>query len=113
MEVIIKTKGIKLNPGLETFINKHIGTLGKFLPANSKGVIEVEVGIITRHHQKGDIYSAEIMIEEPMSKVLRSYSEKENTEMAVTDAKQEMEAQLTKFKDKLVDERKRKSGEEI
>ncbi|MFA5086801.1 MAG: HPF/RaiA family ribosome-associated protein [Candidatus Paceibacterota bacterium] len=112
MEITIKTKDVKLNPGLEQFINKHIGVLGKFLPPNATGFIEVEIGLITKHHQKGDIYSAEILIEEPMGNVFRAYSEKPNIEMAVTDAKKEMEAQLTKFKDKLITERK-KGGEEI
>lgn len=101
-----------MNPGLEAFINKHIGSLVRFLPENSKGMIEVEVGLLSKHHQKGDIYSAEILIPEPMGKMLRAYSEKENTEMAITDAKHEIETQLIKFKDKRITERKR-SEEEI
>jgi ribosomal subunit interface protein len=106
MEIIIKTKGLEMNPELETFINKQISSLKKFLAINAKGLIEVEVGIVTKHHQKGNIYSAEILIECPRGKVLRAYSEKQNTQIALTDAKKEIEAQLTKFKEKLLTERK-------
>jgi ribosomal subunit interface protein len=111
MEIIIKTKNIEINPGLEAFINKHIGSLERFLPENSKGIIEVEVSLLSKHHQKGNIYGAEILIQEPMGKMLRAYSEKENTEIAITDAKHEMEMQLTKFKDKRITERKRSEEE--
>ena len=107
MGIIIKAKNVKLDPKLEKFINSHIGSLGKFLPPNSTGLIEVNFGLITKHHQKGDIYSAEILIDEPRGKALRAYSEKESIEIAVQDAKKEIEVQLTKFKDKLVTERKR------
>jgi ribosome-associated translation inhibitor RaiA len=56
MGIIIKVKNLQINPSLEAFIHKHIGSLNKFLPENSKGVIEVEISLLSNHHQKGDIY---------------------------------------------------------
>ena len=109
MEIRIKTKNLKLNPKLEKFIQDKLKVLQKFFPANAVKIIDVEIGMTSRHHQKGDIYSAEIQTETPLGRVLRAYSEKDKIEIAILDAKKEIEAQFVKFKERLVSGRKRKS----
>lgn len=113
MEIRIKTKNLKLNPKLEKFIQDKLRVLQKFFPRNAVKIIDIEVGLVSRHHQKGDIYRAEIQTETPLGRVLRAYSEKDKIETAILDAKQEIEAQFSKFKDKLVSIRKKDTRKEI
>ncbi|HOS88020.1 MAG TPA: ribosome-associated translation inhibitor RaiA [Candidatus Pacearchaeota archaeon] len=106
MEIRIKTKNLILNPKLEKFILDKLKNLQKFFPKNAIQIIDVEIGITTFHHQKGNIYSAEIQTETPTGNLLRAYSEKEKIETAILDAKEGLEVQLMKFKEKL-DRRKK------
>jgi len=107
MEIIIKTKDLKLTPGLETFVNQKVGRLKKLLPENSLRKIEIELGLVTLRQQKGDIYSAKIMISEPRGKLLRAYAEEETIKTAIVKAREDIQAQLTKFKERLETERKK------
>ncbi|MFA5178229.1 MAG: ribosome-associated translation inhibitor RaiA [Candidatus Paceibacterota bacterium] len=107
MEIIIKTKDLKLTSGLEAFINQKITRLKKLLPENSLRKIEIELGLVTLRKQKGDIYSAKIMVLEPRGKLLRAYAEEETIKTAIVKAREDIQAQLTKFKERLESERKK------
>ena len=109
MQIRIKETEIKINRGIYSFLEKKIKALKKFLPDIPEPIIEVELGLTTRHHQKGNIYRAEIQILMPKKRIFRAVSEKENLRSAIIEAQKEMEAQLIKRKDTFIAKRKKVS----
>ncbi len=107
MQIRVKETEIKINRGIYSFLKKKIKTLEKFLPDIPDLIIEAELGLTTRHHQKGNVYRAEIQIAMPGKRMLRAVSEKENLRSAILEAKEQMEAQLIKRKDTFIAKRKK------
>lgn len=58
----IKTKNTNLTPDLTNYIYDKLGSIEKYITDSSDKEIlaEVEVGLRSRHHKKGDIFRAEI-----------------------------------------------------
>lgn len=114
MKIVIKTTNLKLNQEIRDYIQEKIGSLEKFARVfqsknyyngffgKGKPRIEVwlEIGKITRHHQKGDIFRAEAQMRFP-GKSLRAESERENLKLAITEIKDELQRELKKHKEKL------------
>jgi len=111
MEILIRTKSADLNPELEGFIKEKLGKISKLLPQNSNGVMEVEIGLTNTKHQKGDFYFAELQMELPKGKKIIAIAEKDNIKTAILAAKESLELQIKKHKEKMEDGKKR-SGEE-
>jgi ribosomal subunit interface protein len=105
MEIIIKLKGLTIKACPREFVEEKLKSLEKLMPQNLGTKVEVEASRTTMHHNKGDIYRAEIQVEMPKSVLLRAVSEKERLDMALLDAKKELEIQLKKYKEKPVAER--------
>jgi ribosomal subunit interface protein len=113
MEIIIRTKNSDLNPELEGFIREKLGKLSKLLPQNFAGGIEVEIGLTNTKHQKGNFYFAELQMEMPKGKKIIAITEKDNIKTAILAAKESLELQIKKYKEKLETEKKRVDAEEI
>ena len=106
MQINIKFTDLDLSPEfreeVEKYVEKKIASLDRYLHTIHKGereiaVAQVEIGRVTRHHNKGDIYRAEIQILAPHFGIdLRTESIKENLYDAIDDAKKEMKRKLTK-----------------
>jgi len=107
MEITLKKTDIKLNTGIESFLNKKIKTLEKFLPKAPDLLVEIEVGLTTKHHQKGDIFKAEMQVQIGQ-KLLRADAEKDNLRSAIIEAVDELEGQLRKRKETYITKRKLK-----
>lgn len=60
MQINIHAKNIELTGAIKAYVNEKIGSLKKILDTESLVLAEVEVGQITKHHQQGDIFRAEI-----------------------------------------------------
>jgi len=95
MEISIKTKNITLNSPLEVFIQDKIGSLDKFLSEKNL-LAEVEISKTTKHHNKGDVFRAELQIELPQ-KLLRAESTMEDLRMAIVDVKDKFQVQIKKY----------------
>lgn len=110
MQINIKATGIQLNEELKKLVDLKIGSLGRFLPKNKKYdyLMEVEIGVSTKHHKKGEIFRSEAQVEMPGGKMLRSVSEKENMKSSLTAVKNDLQIQIKKYKDLGTVERKRK-----
>jgi ribosomal subunit interface protein len=113
MEILIRTKSADLNSELEAFIKEKFGKLNKLLPQNFNGVMEVEIGLTNTKHQKGDIYFAEVQIELPKGKKIIAIAEKDNIKTSILAAKESLELQINKYKEKMEDEKKRSGEEEM
>jgi len=106
MKTKIKATNINLTPYLEDLIKEKMADIAKLLKGEKVLIAEIEVGLTSKHHQKGDIYRAEIQIEVP-NRLLRAVSEKEDFRAALTDAKDEIGKQIIKYKDKKITDKRR------
>lgn len=62
MNINIKTTNITLTPALSEHIDKRLEKISKLLQSDSAAKCDVEVGRTSGHHNKGDIFRAEIHI---------------------------------------------------
>ena len=109
MNIKIKATNIVLTDYLSKLVDQKIKKIEKLLPDVPDLIIEVEIGKTTKHHQKGDLFRAEVQVElPPGGKMLRAVSKKEDFSSALTDAKKELEVQIKKHKEKLSLEQRRK-----
>ncbi len=101
MKIIIKGTKIKLTQNLKDFIEEKIRDLEKFFKFKVKEDFEVkafmEIGKLSKHHRKGDIFYAECQILLP-GKGVRSVAEKEDLKLAICEVKDELQKQLKKYK---------------
>ncbi len=70
----------------------------------------VEVGIITKHHQSGSIYKAEVQIRLP-GRGIRAEAVNEDIFLAIDEIKKELKRQIEEYKEKT--EAKQKRGGRI
>ncbi|MFA5368992.1 MAG: ribosome-associated translation inhibitor RaiA [Candidatus Paceibacterota bacterium] len=113
MQITIRTKSVDLNPGLEAFIKEKLGKIDKLLPLNFAGGVEVEIGLTTTKHQKGDIYFAELQIELPKGKKIIAIEKKDNIKTAILASKESLALQIKKYKEKIEKEKTRGGKEEF
>ncbi|MDO8530332.1 MAG: ribosome-associated translation inhibitor RaiA [bacterium] len=122
MQITIKSKNVELNGQLESFINKKIGGVAKFLKAfeghslpvaGGRNLFDtfVEVERETMHHKKGDIFKAEAKIYLP-GKSLFAKAHGDNLIKAVDEVRDELEAEIRKYKTKVIEFPRRKQKQQ-
>jgi len=111
MNIIIKTKNIELTPSLRNFVEEKIGSLDKYFnllqtkddPALvSKIEAIVEVGRTTLHHRKGNVCRAEVLLSFHRNS-LRAAKSANDLEIAITAVRDDLQRQITAFKEKMID----------
>ncbi len=116
VKIIIKTKNLELTEGLQNFIEKKIGSIKKFIdilkedtPKKGKTLAEifVEVEKETKHHKKGKIFLVKTQLNLP-GKSLIAWSKADNLFKAIVGAKDELRAEIEKYKFKNIDRNRRK-----
>ena len=102
MNINIKATNMELTDAIRDYVGKKIDSLEKFISQRgSNAQVQVEVGKTTHHHQKGDVFRAEINISlSGNSYQFRAESETEDLYAAIDLARDEMERELTHFKGK-------------
>lgn len=99
----IKVTGIDKTPALESYVNSKIEMLKKHLghfSDHSKEIIfECEIGKTTAHHRQGDVYRAEINFTAG-GEHLRAEAVRDDLYAAIDKAKDEMERELRRSKNK-------------
>src|SRR3989344_9339230 len=99
----IKTSGLDLTPSLEEYTRIKINMLHKFFPYYKKEsgelMFEVEIGKISGHHRKGDVYRAEINFNADGAR-MRSEAVRDDIYAAIDEAKDEMSRELRRNKRK-------------
>ena len=109
MKVNIKTTNIELDEALVVWVNDRIGELEKILgtfgpeefSAGEKEKTEafVEIGKISKHHLKGDVFRAEVQLSLP-KKSLRAVARDSDLRTAINAAKEEIQRGIKKYKRK-------------
>jgi putative sigma-54 modulation protein len=96
MQINIKATKMELTPAIEAKVREKIEGLEKYFD----NIIEadVEVGITTSHHHKGNIFRAEINLAVPKT-VLRAEAETDDLYRSITEVKDKIKNELIKYKE--------------
>lgn len=57
-----KIKGMAMTPAIQEYVDRKMDSLTKFIDTSKNILVEVEIGRITNHHHKGDVYKAEVHV---------------------------------------------------
>lgn len=96
----LKTTNFEINGETKDYLNKKIEHLGKFVNLNSPNTnLDVEIGKISEHHQKGDIFRAEFNLSIG-GEYYRADEESQSIMSAIDLAIEELLKQLRRGKDK-------------
>jgi ribosomal subunit interface protein len=98
MKIILSGKNMKLDEPLKVFVDDKIGGLAKYIAGDAVEA-RVEIGLPSKHHRSGQIYYAEVNLKVG-GKLLRATAENEDMRTAIVEVRNELHAQLKKFKDK-------------
>jgi putative sigma-54 modulation protein len=102
MNIKITSKSFDITPAIEEYVFKRLSSLEKFLDKEKEILCEVEIGKTTTHHKSGDIFKAEINVNEPGSKQIYASAEAGDLYSAIDivrdDAEREILSQKNKYK---------------
>ncbi|MBI5023099.1 MAG: ribosome-associated translation inhibitor RaiA [Candidatus Magasanikbacteria bacterium] len=103
MKIILKATNFSLTSAISDYIEKKIGGLSKYLSNPESTAIEarVEVGRTTQHHQKGDVFRAEVNLKIPCG-LLRAERETGDLYASIDSVHDEMKRQIISFKEKKI-----------
>ncbi len=100
MRLQLKSTNLEITPTIKAYINEKIGSLGKLLEK-----LELEGGVLTRievgrtsmHHNKGEVYRAEVNLDLPQ-KMIRAEYESDDLYAAVDAVKDMLRKEIIKYK---------------
>jgi putative sigma-54 modulation protein len=98
MNTNIKATNIELTDAIKDYVNKKISSLEKFFHKGDV-VVFIEVGKTTNHHNKGEVFRAEINAKYDGKEFYNS-SEKEDLYSAIDDAREQIYNELVRNKEK-------------
>ncbi len=98
MHIDIKATNFELTPAIRDHVNEKIGELEKFLSDSSNVSARVEVARTTFHHNKGEVFRAEVNLSLG-GKMLRAEEESGDLYAAVNRVRDELQREVQKFKE--------------
>src|SRR3989338_11359451 len=107
MRLNIKGTNLELTRSIYVYIERKIGELDRFVqnvgsgdPSMPHETVEawLEVGRTTHHHNKGDVFRAELQIRLPGKEGIRAEAEEWDLHRAIDKVKEEMQRQLKNYK---------------
>lgn len=103
MKKTIKATNIELSTAIDSYTDKLVSTVEKFLDGyDDNAIVNIEVGRTTQHHKSGDIFRAEVTVHSILG-VMRSVSEKSDLYAAIDEVKDELSNILRSKKTKKKD----------
>ncbi|MDE2144780.1 MAG: ribosome-associated translation inhibitor RaiA [Patescibacteria group bacterium] len=102
MKIDITANSLDLTPALKEYINMKLQGVDKFLGKLGEGTdvyVRVEVGRITRHHHKGDVFSAKAVLRAAGTDI-RAGADGEDARAVVDEVKDKLIEEVRKFKEK-------------
>lgn len=95
----IKGTNMELTDAIKDAVADELGTLDAMVGRwGTAASADVEVGKISNHHQKGEIFRAEVNLQIP-GKLLRAENEQEDLYMAIREVGHILRRELDKEKD--------------
>lgn len=104
MNIIIKATNIELTSNIKEYVEKKISSLDKYF--NNIIEAQVEIGVNSKRHQKGEIFFAEVNLKVP-GKILRILKTEKMLFKAIDKVKDHLKVILRRHKEKLQDKNKR------
>ena len=98
MIITIQGTGIELTPAMRQYAKEKVESLTKFFDNIVKA--EIDLGKTSNHHQKGDIFYAEVNLHVPRQ-LLRVVKEEEDLYKAIDKVKDHLKDELQKMKEKM------------
>ena len=98
MEISFKTKNITIDNALKEFAFEKVNSLERFLHDSKNLLAEVELSKTTEHHNKGEIFRAEVQIQVP-GKLLRAESTRGDLKNAIVEVKDQLQVQIKKYQE--------------
>ena len=99
MRINLKTKGFDLTAAIEIYLREKLDSLDKLLPQDESISADVELMKTTNHHNKGDIFRAEVNLAVP-GRLIRSVSEEWDLRVAIDAVKDELQREIAGRKEK-------------
>ena len=106
MTINIRGTGIELTEAIKSYAEEKMGHLTKFF--DNIQHIAIDVGLRSNHHNKGDVYYAEVNMSIP-GHLVRVVKEEQNLYKAIDKVKDHLKVELEKVKEKM----RRKDREEL
>src|SRR3989344_1734540 len=99
MNIKIKTTNFNLTPAIQTYLEEKLRLIEKFLPNDESIFFDVELGKTTRHHQKSDVFKAEVNLTIP-GRLIRAVAEEWDLRVAIDKVKDELQRKIKGNKEK-------------
>lgn len=109
MKIKLKATKVKLTPMITEYIQEKMDMLERNLGSIKVMNCDVEVGMITTRHNKGDVFKAEVNLELPKELIRVEKSEKDLYK-AIDKVKDHLTRSIAKYKEKRI-AKKRKTEE--
>ncbi len=95
----IQAKNIELTDAIKAYAEEKVMSLSKFTERYSPCDVTIEVGKTTNHHNKGEIYRAEVNMTIP-GDLIRAERERDNLYAAIDEVKDDLKRQLIDRKER-------------
>ncbi len=99
MKIKIKTTGFNLTLAILNYVESKLNSLDKILPYDESIRADVEIGKTTKHHQKGDIFKAEVNLIIP-GRLIRVAAEQWDLRVAIDAVKDGLQREIKSNKEK-------------
>lgn len=99
MVITLNGTGIDLTDAIKRYAEEKIMGLTKYFDNIIKA--EIDVGVTTHHHHKGQIYFAEVNLHIPGHNTLRVAREEEDLYKAIDKVKSHLKVELDRIKGKM------------
>lgn len=99
MNINIKTTAITLTPAISDYANKRLDKIETLLAHDASAICDIELARTTSHHNKGEIFKAEIHIV-GAGKNLYASSEQDDLYKAIDLVRDQIVSELTSEKSK-------------
>lgn len=91
----VKATNMELTGAISDYLEKKLSVLDKYIKSETAGIARIEVGKTTKHHNKGDVFRAEINLEFSGSK-FRAEAEADDLYKAIDIVKDDITHEVTR-----------------
>lgn len=100
----IQATNTELTDAIRNYVTEKVEGLERFTKRFDPCDAAIEIGKVSEHHNKGDIFFAEITVSIPGDTV-RTHVEKDDLYAAIDEAKDDVKRQFVEKKDMMIDAR--------
>lgn len=107
----IQGTNIELTDAIKGYVEQKVEDISRFTKRFDPCDVAVEVGKISEHHNKGDVFFAEMNVV-ILGDVIRAHAERDDLYAAIDEVKDDVKRQLVEKKERMIDARS-ESSEDI